>query len=101
MIKSESDKSELTYLNSVVDLLFIGKFHSQLNDIIKKVAERAVMKRNRIVDCIIRGLVILLPIFPIPSYLKVYMTRNFLSPSWKDLLKQYNNFFYSFSFSFF
>ena len=55
MIKSESDKSELTYLNLVVDLLFIGKFHSQLNDIIKKVAERVVMERNRIVDCIIRG----------------------------------------------
>ena len=33
--------------------------------------------------------------------LKVYMTHNFLSPSWKDLLKQYNNFFCSFSFSFF
>ena len=32
---------------------------------------------------------------------KVYITRNFLSPSWKDLLKQYNNFFCSFSFSFF
>ena len=27
---------------------------------------------------------------------KVYMTRNFLSPSWKDLLKLYNNFFCSF-----
>ena len=28
--------------------------------------------------------------------IKVYMTRNFLSPSWKDLLKLYNNFFFSF-----
>ena len=28
--------------------------------------------------------------------LKVYMTRNCLSPSWKDLLKLYNNFFCSF-----
>ena len=34
---------------------------------------------------------------------KVYMTRNFLSPSGKvkNLLKQCNNFFCSFSFSFF
>ena len=29
------------------------------------------------------------------------MTRNFLSSSWKDLLKLYNNFFCSFSFPFF
>ena len=28
-------------------------------------------------------------------FIKVYMTRNFLSPSWKDLLKLYNNFFCS------
>ena len=28
--------------------------------------------------------------------IKVYMTRNFLSPSWKDLLKLYNDFFCSF-----
>ena len=35
------------------------------------------------------------------SSFKVNMTQNFLSPSWKDLLKQYNNFFCSFSFSFF
>ena len=33
--------------------------------------------------------------------IKVYMTGNFLSPGWKDLLKLYNNFFCSFSFSFF
>ena len=29
-------------------------------------------------------------------FLKVYMTQNFLFPSWKDLLKLYNNFLYSF-----
>ena len=28
--------------------------------------------------------------------LKVYMTRNCLFPSWKDLLKLYNNFFCSY-----
>ena len=32
--------------------------------------------------------------------LKVDMTRNFLSPSWKDLLKLYSNFFCSFLISF-
>ena len=40
-------------------------------------------------------------VWKLHAYFKVYMTQNFLSPSWKDLLKQYNNFFCSFSFSFF
>ena len=67
---------------TINDVLGRNRKHSTVNEI--KLPGKTVTSTDELVEVF-----------------KVYMTRNFLSPSWKDLLKQYNNFFFSFSFSFF
>ena len=67
---------------TINDVLGRNRKHSTINEI--KLPGKTVTSTDELVEVF-----------------KVYMTRNFLSSSWKDLLKQYNNFFCSFSFSFF
>ena len=49
-------KDYLPCCSIILGLLFTGKFHSQLKDIIKKVVALDVMEKNHIVDCTIQGL---------------------------------------------